>query len=76
MVGCGRYYCMFCCRHFESALVLAEHEASKIHKKNVKRKKFDQEMDAKQAKAKEDYEARRAKLSIANEIIMKEASSP
>lgn len=52
---------------------MEEHENSKTHKKSVKRKKFDEEMDAKQAKAKEDYHAKRAKLSIANEVTMKEA---
>lgn len=72
VVGCGRYYCTFCCRYFESALVLEEHENSKTHKKSVKRKKFDEEMDAKHTKAKADYQAKRAKLSVANEVTMKE----
>lgn len=52
--------------------MLEEHENSKTHKKSVKRKKFDEEMDAKHNKAKADYQAKRAKLSVANEVTMKE----
>lgn len=63
VVGSGNFYCEHCCRYFESANVLQSHELSKVHKKSLKRKIFDDQMDAKEATAKQEYLAKRNKIT-------------
>lgn len=59
VVGEGHFYCEFCCRHFLDKVVLAEHERSKDHKRKVKKRKWDEEADRKEAEQVAEYKRKR-----------------
>lgn len=61
--GDGNFYCTTCCRYFVSKEVQLLHDASKDHKQSLKRKKFDDDMDEREADALREYQNKRAKLT-------------
>jgi len=67
--GSGNFYCNTCCRYFISQEVQDQHTASKEHKKSLKRKKFDEDMDEKEAVALQEYQAKRAKRTV-DDLVM------
>ena len=59
VAGQGMFYCESCCRFFASSAVLEEHEGSKAHKKEVKKRKWDDAMEAKEAALVDEYKRNR-----------------
>lgn len=68
MAGQGHFYCQFCCRFFGNASVLQEHERSKDHRKEVKKRKWDNAMDEKEAALVADYKRSRTSAPAATEL--------
>lgn len=66
VTGQGNFYCQSCCRHFASDSVLEEHERSKDHKKEVKKRKWDDEMDKKEAEMVSEYKRKRLTATAAS----------
>ena len=60
VAGEGRFYCESCCRHFASGAVLADHERSKEHKKEAKKRKWDEDMTEKEAQRLQEYKRSRS----------------